>query len=106
MILPLTIPAGAITVAAPPALVGEANAEHVGMTAAELRAILRDMERDIVYGKKVLVLSRRPRRLAAAPGDVIAFLQSARTPVAPPSAEAANDAAEAANGVLREMGLR
>lgn len=102
-VIPLSIPAGAIVLAPPPALVGEANAAHLGMTGADLATVLGEMARDPVHAARVVVLSRRPRRLAAAPDDVLRYLRLARSAVmlhAQPAAEP-----DPSDGVLEEMSL-
>jgi hypothetical protein len=107
--IPLSIPAGAIVLAPQPALVGEANATHLGMTPAELHAVLAEMAKDPAHRAGVVVLSRRPRRLAAAPADVLRFLRARRgIGLEVPSGPAANDAPgglDEADQVLAELGL-
>jgi hypothetical protein len=102
-VVPLAIPAGAIVMAAPPELVGEANAGHMGMEPAQLRAVLLAMRADPAFASCVMAVKLRPLVLVAAPRDVVRFLRGAAAALGP-----ANDAqpVDGADAVLAEMGLK
>jgi hypothetical protein len=78
LVATIQIPPGAVTVAPPPALFGSACAAYLGMSESQARRALDDMSRDPTFASGVVVLSRRPRELAAPPADVLRFLRARR----------------------------
>jgi hypothetical protein len=84
MIATIQIPPGAVTVASPPALFGAECAAYLGMREPHARRVLDDMSRDPKFASCVVVLSRRPRELAAPPEEVVRFLRLRRA-CAPPT---------------------
>ncbi len=66
------------------------------------------MADDPAFRGSVVVLSRRPRELAAPPEEVLRFLRARRSVATPEAAPGANDSAEHEDGadrVLAELGL-
>src|SRR5262249_31116999 len=104
MIVPLALPAGAVTIAAPPALWGAACASYLGMTPAHARRVLAEMAHDKSFAAHVVILSRRPRELAAAPVDVVRFLR-ARRPALETEGPRGDGVEDESDRILAEMGL-
>ncbi|HSM93420.1 MAG TPA: hypothetical protein VLT47_11090 [Anaeromyxobacteraceae bacterium] len=78
-VLQVAIPAGAVTLAPPPRLVSAVNADYVGLTTAQIKDVLRDMERHPLLGREVF----RVGRVRLAPPDaVIRYLETRPRPVA------------------------
>jgi hypothetical protein len=102
MFATIAIPPGAVVVAPPPAMFGAACAAYLGMTPEQADRVLAEMARAKAFAACVVVLSKRPRALAAPPGDVLRYLRAERSVVA---VVAANDADDGANDVLAELGL-
>jgi hypothetical protein len=104
----IEIPVGAVVVAPPPALFGAACAGYLGMSPELARHHLAAMAADPVFGKEVVVLRRRPRELAAPPGDVLRFLRSRSAATSVPEAAPANENKEGlddADRLLAEAGV-
>lgn len=102
-VVPLTIPAGAIVFSPPPALVGESNAAHMGMEAAQLRGVLLAMRADPAFASCVMAVKLRPLVLVAAPADVVRYLRGSSAVPATPSNDA--ELLDGADKVLLEMGV-
>lgn len=99
----IAIPVGAITVAPAPALFGAACASYLGMEPEQAARVLAEMAKDKAFASHVVVLSRRPRALAAPPDDVLRFLRAERSAVGPVVAE--EPVTDGAADVLEELGL-
>ena len=89
---PITIPSVTV-VQAPPALITQHNAAHVGMTGPELLRVLRAMRVDPRFREAVIARGKSFR--AASPEAILAYLRSV-----PPAA--ANEAD--GDDLLRELG--
>ena len=89
---PITIPSVTV-VQAPPVLVTQRNAAHVGMTGPELARLLRAMRAHPRFREAVIVRGKSFR--AAPPEAILAYLRSA-----PPTAASEADG----DDLLRELG--
>ena len=91
---PITIPSVTV-VQAPPVLVTQYNAAHVGMTGPELLRVLRAMRADPRFREDVIVRGKSFR--AAPPDAILVYLRSA-----PPIAAHEADG----DDLLRELGYQ
>lgn len=103
LVAQVAIPPGAITVAPAPALWGAACASYLGMTPELARRTLAGMAEDPAFRGHVVYLSRRPRELAAAPGDVLRYLRTRASagPEVAPANEVAPPPRDGADAVLQ-----